>query len=115
MNRAIRKYKEHGLIIALCDVEYNDENHTFQKWHTELKGEKSAYELEREVRTSVSRYRKTRAVLNEILFLVLTPKNMKLLDIYHQGRNSDGTPRPPKYMLDLENADRFLADRIQFP
>ena len=38
INAAIRKYGEHGVLIALCDVEYNDTKRSFQKWHSKLKG-----------------------------------------------------------------------------
>lgn len=114
MNWSVREYGAHGLIIALCDVEYNDKNRTFQKWHQKLKGGKSKYEIKREQRTSVSRYRKTRAVLQEILFLVVTPNNISALGIHHQGRNSNGKPRPPKYMLDYDTVKKFLVDRIVF-
>jgi hypothetical protein len=69
MEESIRRYGEHGAIIALCDVEYDDDNRTFQKWHTELKGGMSAYEQTRIKRTAVSRYRKTRAHLMELLLL----------------------------------------------
>ena len=114
MDWSIKKYGAHGLIIALCDVEYNDSNRTFQKWHQALKGGKSKYEVGRERRTSVSRYRKTSAELQEILFLVVTPKNVSSLEIHHQGRNSNGKPRPPKYMLNYETVKKFLAGRIRF-
>lgn len=114
MNKSIKEYGAHGLIIALCDVEYNDNDRTFQKWHQELKGGKSKYEINREQRTSVSRYRKTTAKLQEILFLVVTSKNISSLEIHHQGRNSNGKPRPPKYMLNYETIKKFLVDRIRF-
>lgn len=114
MDASLRKYGNNGLIIALCDVEYNDANRSFQIWHQQLKGGKSKYELEREQRTSVSRYRKTRADLQEILFLIVDPQNINDLEIHHQGRNSNGRPRPPKYMLNLETLDAFLVDRIVF-
>lgn len=116
MNWSVKEYGVHGLIIGLCDVEYNDNDRSFQRWHEELKGGKSKYQLEREKRTSVSRYRKTRAELQEILFLAITPENISLLDIHHQGRNSNGKARPPKYMLDYneEILAQFLVDRIVF-
>lgn len=114
MNASIEKYGTNGLIVALCDVEYNDINRTFQKWHTELKGGKSNYELEREQRTSISRYRKTKVDLQEILFLIVNSENINYLELHHQGRNSNGRPRPPKYMLNLESIDHFLVDKIQF-
>lgn len=44
IDATIKKYGEHGVLIALCDVEYNDVNRTFQKWHSKLKGGLSAYE-----------------------------------------------------------------------
>jgi hypothetical protein len=79
MDTSIREYGAHGLIVALCDVEYNDTDRSFQKWHEKLKGGKSRYEIERAQRTSVSRYRKTSAILQEILFLIVTARNLPLL------------------------------------
>jgi hypothetical protein len=116
MDWSIKEHGVHGLIIGLCDVEYNDNDRSFQRWHEELKGGKSKYQLEREQRTSVSRYRKTRVDLQEVLFLIVTPDNISLLDIHHQGRNSNGKARPPKYMLnyDPEILNQFLVDRIIF-
>ena len=114
MDWSIQEYGAHGLIIALCDVEYNDSDRTFQRWHQELKGGKSKYEINREKRTGVSRYRKTNVELQEILFLVVTSKNISSLGIHHQGRNSNGKPRPPKYMLDYDVIKKFLVDRIVF-
>lgn len=114
MEQSIERHGEHGAAIALCDVEYNDADRSFQRWHTELKGGRSKYEDERILRTSVSRYRKTRATLAEILFLRFTAANLGDLDIMRQGRNSNGRPRPEKYMLDLENVAPFLVDRLLF-
>lgn len=114
MDETLRKYGSHGLIVAMCDVEYNDTSRTFQKWHENLKGGKSRYELEREQRTEMSRYRKTCATLREILFLTINSNNVNLLDLHHQGRNSNGEPRPAKYMLDFETVGRFLTDRLTF-
>ncbi|MEW6029152.1 MAG: hypothetical protein ACOYZ8_17235 [Chloroflexota bacterium] len=114
MDWSIKKYGAHGLIVALCDVEYNDDDRTFQKWHEELKGGKSKYEIDRIQRTGISRYRKTHAKLQELLFLVVNPKNVSFLDVHHQGRNSNGKPRPPKYMLNYETIKKFLVDRIVF-
>jgi len=107
MEQSIENHGFHGEIIALCDVEYNDLDRSFQKWHTELKGGKSAYEIERENRTSISRYRKTKAELTEIVLLVLQKNDLEKLSIMKQGRNSNGKPRPEKYMLDLETISEF--------
>lgn len=115
IQQSVEKYGAHGLIVGLCDVEYNDNQRTFQQWHEELKGGKSRYEMERIQRTSISRYRKTRADLREILFLIINKENERFLEIYHQGRNSNGKPRPPKFMLNYEKIDRYLAKQIVFP
>lgn len=113
MDKSIDKDGAHGEIIALCDVEYNDVNRTFQKWHTHLKGGKSQYELNRESRTSISRYRKTKAVLTEILILTLGKGDVKTLPIMRQGRNSDGSARKVKYMLDLEDISGFNYKKVK--
>jgi hypothetical protein len=107
MEQSIEKHGFHGEIIALCDVEYNDLDRSFQKWHIELKGGKSEYEFERESRTSISRYRKTKAELTEIVLLVLQKNDLEKLSIMRQGRNSNGKPRPEKYMLDFETIGEF--------
>ena len=114
MEASAREHGAHGEIVALCDVVYNDADRSFQKWHTELKGGKSAYEIERESRTSVSRYRKTSANLVEILILTLTGKDLEKLPVMRQGRNSNGAPRSEKYMLDLENLDGIKVEKIVF-
>ncbi len=38
IDQSIQKYGSHGPIIALCDVDYNDEDRSFQQWHEQLKG-----------------------------------------------------------------------------
>ncbi len=114
MLQSVQKHGVHGVMIAMCDVEYNDVNRTFQKWHAELKGGLSKYERERIARTSVSRYRKTKAELQEILFLLIDAENIEELDTMRQGRNSNGKPRPEKFMLDFEKIDRFIQDKLTF-
>lgn len=107
METSIQEHGKHGEIIALCDVEYNDEDRSFQQWHTELKGGLSAYEKDRRERTAVSRYRKTHATLSEIIFVVFSKSDLERLMTMNQGRNANGQPRPPKYMLDLEEIGNF--------
>ena len=114
MEDSIARHGFHGEIIALCDVEYNDINRSFQKWHSELKGGLSKYEKERKERTSVSRYRKTKAELTEILFVIFTSDDLSKLSILKQGRNSNGKARPEKYMLDLESIHQFYFEKYKF-
>ena len=114
MDMAIAEHGVHGEIIALCDVEYNDENRTFQKWHSKLKGGLSAYEKDRKQRTSTSRYRKTKAELCEIVFVKLKEQDLASLGRMNQGRNANGKDRPPKYMLDLERLNEYEHTMIGF-
>ncbi|MHB8644853.1 MAG: hypothetical protein ACYDAR_03565 [Thermomicrobiales bacterium] len=114
MDASVAQYGEHGVLIALCDVEYNDVDRAFQAWHTVLKGGHSKYEKARIERTSISRYRKTQATLAEILFLRIDSSNREHLDIWQQGRNANGRPRAPKYMLNVERIEAFYIDRLVF-
>lgn len=114
MQESIMCHGAHGEIIALCDVEYNDEDRSFQKWHDELKGGPSKYEIERRQRTSASRYRKTRAQLSEILFVIVNKGDLGSLSEMKQGRNANGAPRPPKYMLDIENLNGMSFQKLEF-
>ena len=111
---SIKEFGAHGIIMALVDVDYNDGDRTFQKWHSKLKGGISKYEQDRVKRNAFSRYRKTAAVLHQILFLAITGGNKKILENHNQGRNADGSPRNPKYCLNIENADKFEVGRIDF-
>lgn len=111
MNESVERHGWHGLIVALVDCEYNDVDRSFQEWHTQLKGGESPYERKRKARTAVSRYRKTRALLSEIVFIGIDADHLGDLSIYRQGRNSNGKPRPTKYMIDLEDLDDLAVIR----
>jgi len=109
MRASIAKYGEHGLIICLCDVEYNDKDRSFQKWRTELQGGKSAYQVEREQRTSHSRYRKVLAVPVELVYMRFDRDSLERLGTMKQGRNSNGKPRPIKYSVSLTKCADLIA------
>jgi hypothetical protein len=55
----ISDYGYYGVILAIGEVEYNDEERTFKTWHDELKEEISKYEVNRINRGAMSRRRKT--------------------------------------------------------
>ena len=80
----------------------------------ELKGGYSDYERSRMRRNATSRYRKTHATLVELLFVVIDESHLDNLPQMHQGRNSNGKPRPPKYMIDLENLGDMCLCRMSF-
>jgi hypothetical protein len=114
MDQSIAQYGAHGVIAALCDVEYNDTDRSFQQWHTALKGGLSRYEKSRIERTAVSRYRKTGATLVEIYFLRVDLPTVSQMALYRQGRNSNGKPRPTKYMVDFERLSACIVDSLRF-
>ena len=111
---AVRKNGGLGIVLALVDVDYNDDDRSFQQWHTKLKGGLSAYEEDRIARNATSRYRKTAATLSQVLFLLITEDNKHHLGIHAQGKNSNGALRNPKYQLNIEEACAFEKARLTF-
>ena len=112
MENSIARHGYHGEIIGLCDVEYDDEARRFQHWHTQLKGGLSTYEKKRKSRTSTSRRRKKSAALKEVVFVIFEEHDLPKLLTMKQGRNSNGLPRPEKYMLDMAKLDQFYHKRL---
>lgn len=101
---AIKQFGGAGLILAVGNAEYNDEDRSFQIWHQELKGGLSDYEKQRILRRAPSRLRKTSFQLNEIKLILLDEKTVRGLGSFQEGfRNSDGSPRNPKVLLNLES------------
>ena len=70
-------YGYYGIILAIGEVEYNDEQRTFKKWHDELKERISKYEINRINRGAMSRRRKTEFILSEIHFICLGHPNAR--------------------------------------
>ncbi|PAK20891.1 hypothetical protein CJJ23_04830 [Mycoplasmopsis agassizii] len=84
-----------------------DEDGSFKKWHSEYKGSKSKYELNRiEKGETKSRTRKVAFKVKEIIFVALNKQNIKNVGVFQDGfKNSDGSKRNPKVLLDLSNPD----------
>jgi len=112
---AIKQYKMVGVIIAIGDVLYNDKDRTFQKWHEDLKGGKSKYEIERIKRGAWSRLRKVSFDLKQISFLKITEKTLiKSGSFQKDFRNADGSKRSSKLLINLEKVDEELEYFINF-
>lgn len=114
IDKAIASDGYYGAMMALCDVEYNDVDRSFQLWHENLKGGPSAYTQETRQRTTVSRLRKTKAKLEAIVFITIDKAELGALKQMNQGRNSNGRPRPPKYMLSLKEHSHLIRERVDF-
>lgn len=111
--RAIKKFGSAGLVLAIGEATYNDQDRSFQIWHQELKGGLSKYERKRILRKAPSRLRKTAFELKEIDLILLDNKMVKRLASFQKGfRNSDGSPRNAKVLLGLDNIK--LAKVIKF-
>lgn len=113
---AIKEYGATGLILALGNVVYNDESRTFQKWHEDLKGGKSKYEMERIQRGAWSRLRKTSFDLKQILFIKIDNETLGKTGSFQEDfRNSNGNPRRAKVLLKLDSLDDEIIDNIDWP
>lgn len=113
--RAIRDYGEVGVVLALGKVVYNDEERKFQKWHEKIKGEESKYVRDRKQRGAWSRLRKVSFNLQQISFIRITDATLVRTGSFQQDfRNSNGLPRRPKVLIDLEKIDKELVHYIEF-
>lgn len=102
--KAIKQFGSAGLILAIGNAKYNDEDRSFQVWHKKLKGGLSNFEKQRMLRKAPSRLRKTAFRLREIKLILLDDGKVRGLGSFQEGfRNSDGSPRNAKVLLDLEN------------
>lgn len=112
---AISEYGAVGLILAVGKVTYNDEDRTFQAWHEEFKGGKSKYTLDRIKRGSWSRLRKVSFDLQQISLIRLTDGTLiKCGSFQSDFRNSNGSPRRAKVLIDLEKLDEETVYFIEF-
>ena len=112
---AIFDYGEVGVILALGNVLYNDDDRAFQAWHEKIKGGKSNYELDRIHRGAWSRVRKVRFDLKQISFISLDDDTIDNCGSFQKGfRNSNGNIRKEKLSLNLENISDELVYFIDF-
>ncbi|MCK4625352.1 MAG: hypothetical protein KAV00_08585 [Phycisphaerae bacterium] len=113
--RAIKEYDAVGLILAMGEVVYNDEDKTFQAWHEKVKGGESNYTRARKKRGARPRRRKVSFDLQQISFIRLTDETLIKCGSFQEGfRNSDGSPRRPKILIDLEKLDEETVHFVEF-
>ncbi len=116
ITKAIEEYNYVITIIALGEVEYNDKDRSFQKWHEKIKGGKSKYELERIKRGAWSRLRKTKFNIQELIFVKINKGTLEKSGSFQKDfRNADGSLRRSKVMINLEKLDdEEIIKRIKF-
>jgi hypothetical protein len=112
---AIKEYGSVGVIVALGEVIYNDTDRSFQKWHEELKGGLSEYTKNRIARGAWSRMRKQQFSLSQISIIEITDKTLVKCGSFQEDfRNSDGSPRRKKVLLNLEALDEEIIYFIDY-
>ena len=99
----ISDYGYYGVILAIGEVEYNDEENTFKKWQNQLTLKQCQYEMNRINRGAMSRSRKIQFVLSEIHFICLNGETLNQCSgLFQTGfRNSDGTSKGPKIVINI--------------
>ncbi len=111
--QAIKRYGAVGLILAIGEATFNDEDRSFYFWHKLLKGGFSTYEKLRISRKAPSRRRKTSFRLIEINFILLDDETVAGLKSFQEGfRNSNGTPRKAKLLLDLDSINKNVVTKF---
>lgn len=112
----IADYGYYGIILAVGEAEYNDEDGTFRRWHQDLSGKKSKYVLEQEKKDGKSRIRKIKFVLSEIRFLCFDFEALRQCGVsFQEGfRNANGSPRRVKVAINTRKVpdDVFIATEI---
>ncbi len=117
IEKTLDDYGYYGLVLAIGEVEYNDEKRTFKTWHDSLKGGMSDYEVKRINRGAMSRRRKTAFVLSEIHLICLNEEMLnECSGSFQKGfRNADGSPRRSKIKIDISKIpDAALAATESF-
>lgn len=110
---AIKEFGCAGLILAIGEATYDDQDRSFQIWHQTIKGGLSVYEKQRIIRKAPSRLRKKAFRLKEIRLILLDDHTVQNHGSFQEGfRNSNGNPRNAKVLLDLSKA--FSMKTIEF-
>ena len=113
--QGIAEFGAVGVVVAMGRVIYNDEDRTFQKWHQELKGSKSKYEIERERRGAWSRRRKTHFDLQQISFIEITDSTLMQSGTFQKNfRNADGSPRRAKVKINVGKLSDEIVHVVEF-
>ena len=92
----ISDYGYYGIILAIGNIGYDDEETSFKKWHDELRGEVSKYDTNRISAGIMSRTRKAAFVLEEIHFICLNSDTLPQCCGLFQDRFGETDRNRPK-------------------
>lgn len=106
INYAVEEFGYVGFIILEGEA-FWDNNGEFKKWHDNLKGKKSKYQLEGELINRKSRRRKAAMKLKRLKVVLMDKDSVKRQPTFQEGMtNSDGKKRNPKMLLDLRLVEK---------
>ena len=92
----ISNYGYYGIILAIGDMERDDEEASFKKWHDELRERTSNYETNRINSGIMSRTRKTAFVLEKIHFICFDSETLHQCCGLFQDRFGETDKNKPK-------------------
>ena len=101
----INDYSYYGMILAIGEVEYNDQEKTFKKWQNQLTLKQYQYDTNRINKGAMSRYYKIGFLLSEIHFICLNSKTLNQCSALFQTGfgNANSNSRRTKIMIDIRN------------
>jgi len=115
ISSAIKEHGCVGLIVVIGNVQYDNPNRDFYKWHQELKGELTDYVKKRIARGAKSRKRKVSLKIIKILFVRIDDDLLIKCGTFQKNfRNANGNPRRPKILLDLKKIDNHIDCILDF-
>lgn len=109
IERSVKEYGYHGVILAMCDIEYHRDKDGFFEWHANLYGGKVEY-----TDNPFNQYISTTAELKEICYIVIAKDQVDVLGYYREQIRGNENYRPTWYVLDVENFGEFFSTKQIF-
>lgn len=112
IDNALTKYGKIGIIIVEGEAEFGEK---YESWRMEAKGKPSKTQLRNKEEGRKSRKRKDSFKIDAANLYIINQEDMKALidkkivTIFKQGRQADGTPRKPKYKIDASRVSPNLS------
>lgn len=94
---AISNYGYHGIILAIGNMEFDDKETSFKKWHDELRGKVSKYDRNKINSGIMSRTCKTTFSLKEIHFICFNSETLhQCCGLFQDSFGETDSNRPKK-------------------
>lgn len=104
IDNALAQYGKIGFIIVDGKAEFGDK---YESWRMKAKGAPSKVQIRNKIEGRISRKRKDSFEINNVNLYIINDSDMrelidkKIVTIFKQGRQADGTSRKPKYKIDI--------------